>query len=208
MQPAVVSWAQGDRKQHRIVFDDLNTLQGTFESMERIDIINRLLFEFDKLSEDEVVNLTSQLPRKIVRWLAINHPDNRTRKIFFRATGVQIGEGTVINPNVIIEDCYKPLVKIGQRVSIASGVMLLADAAPNNSRLSDIPYVRDHLIVEKEIVIEDDAWIGAGAIILPGVTIGKSAIVGAGAVVTHSVAPLTIVAGVPAREIRKLTRDD
>jgi len=167
-------------------------------------IVNRLLFEYDTLSEEEITSLISQLPRKIVRWLAVNHPDNRTRKIFFRETGVQIGEGTVINPNVIIEDSYKQLVKIGERVSIAPGVMLIADAAPNNSRLTEVPYVREHLIVEREIVIEDDAWIGAGAIILPGVKIGQGAIVGAGAVVTHSVPRYTIVAGVPAREIRSL----
>jgi maltose O-acetyltransferase len=53
------------------------------------------------------------------------------------------------------------------------------------------------------ISIEDDVWIGFGAIILPGVTIGQGSIVGAGAVVTKKVAPYTIVAGVPARPIRK-----
>jgi acetyltransferase-like isoleucine patch superfamily enzyme len=172
--------------------------------MGRTDAINRLLFEFDLLSEDEVARLISDLPRKIVRWLAINHPDNRTRKIFYRATGVQIGEGTVINPGVIIEDCYRSLVKIGERVSIAAGVMLIADAAPNNSRLAEVPYVRDRLIVEKEVVIGDDAWIGAAAIVLPGVIVGRGAIVGAGAVVTRSVPPATIVAGIPAREVRKI----
>jgi acetyltransferase-like isoleucine patch superfamily enzyme len=49
--------------------------------------------------------------------------------------------------------------------------------------------------------IGDDAWIGAHAVVLPGVTIGAGAIVGAGAVVTHDVAPGAIVAGVPARVI-------
>ncbi len=173
--------------------------------MGRTDVVNRLLFEFDLLSEDEIGRLIADLPRKIVRWLAINHPDNRTRKIFYSATGVQIGEGTVINPGVIIEDCYRSLVKIGERVSIAAGVMLIADAAPNNSRLAEITYVRDHLIVEKEVIIEDDAWIGAAAIILPGVTVGRGAIIGASAVVTRSVAPATIVAGVPAKEVRRIS---
>ncbi len=50
-------------------------------------------------------------------------------------------------------------------------------------------------------MIEDDVWIGAGAIVLTGVTIGKGAIVSAGAVVSKSVAPYQIVAGVPARRI-------
>jgi len=57
---------------------------------------------------------------------------------------------------------------------------------------------------EGKIIIQDDAWIGAGAIILPNVTIGKGAVVGAGAVVTKDVPPYTVVAGVPAKEIKKL----
>jgi len=56
------------------------------------------------------------------------------------------------------------------------------------------------------ITIEDDAWIGAGAIILDGVRIGRGAVVGAGAVVTRDVAPHTVVAGVPARLVRRIQR--
>ena len=52
-----------------------------------------------------------------------------------------------------------------------------------------------------EVVIEDDVWIGSRATILAGVTVGRGAIVGAGAVVTRSVPPMAIVAGVPARVI-------
>ena len=53
------------------------------------------------------------------------------------------------------------------------------------------------------VAIEDDVWLGANAVVLPGVRIGRGAIVGAGAVVTHDVEPMTIVAGVPARQIGK-----
>ncbi|RYY70023.1 MAG: sugar O-acetyltransferase, partial [Chitinophagaceae bacterium] len=52
--------------------------------------------------------------------------------------------------------------------------------------------------------IEDDVWIGAGAIILQGVTVGKKSIVGAGAVVTKDVPPGVVVAGNPARIIKTL----
>jgi acetyltransferase-like isoleucine patch superfamily enzyme len=53
-------------------------------------------------------------------------------------------------------------------------------------------------------VIEDDVWIGANAVILPGVTIGKHVVVAAGAVVTQDVPDNTIVGGVPAKEIKKI----
>ncbi len=58
------------------------------------------------------------------------------------------------------------------------------------------------------IVIEEDAFIGEGALILKGVTIGRGAVIGARAVVTHSVEPLTIWAGNPARLIARLTDDE
>lgn len=51
--------------------------------------------------------------------------------------------------------------------------------------------------------IEDDVWLGANAVVLPGIRIGKGAIVGANAVVTHDVEPMAIVAGAPARPIGK-----
>ncbi len=56
----------------------------------------------------------------------------------------------------------------------------------------------------KPIVIEDDAWIGRGAIVMPGVRIGRGSVVAAGAVVTRSVPPGSLAAGVPARVIREL----
>ena len=58
--------------------------------------------------------------------------------------------------------------------------------------------------VAKRIVIEDNVWIGGGAIVLPGVTIGKNAVVGAGSVVTRDVRPNTVVAGNPAGLIREI----
>ena len=59
-------------------------------------------------------------------------------------------------------------------------------------------------LICKPIVIKRNAWIGAAATILPGVTIGENAVVAAGAVVTNDVAPNTIVGGVPAKFIKKI----
>ncbi|MRS03355.1 hypothetical protein EG832_09060 [bacterium] len=55
---------------------------------------------------------------------------------------------------------------------------------------------------DQPVFIEDDVWVGAGAIILKGVTIGRGSIIAAGAVVTHSVKPYSITGGVPAKLIR------
>jgi maltose O-acetyltransferase len=60
------------------------------------------------------------------------------------------------------------------------------------------------LEVAKPIVIEDNVWLGGGAILLPGVRIGRNAVVGAGAVVPRSVPANTVVAGNPARVIREI----
>lgn len=66
-------------------------------------------------------------------------------------------------------------------------------------------YQPGKLIVEchkvANVTIEDDVWIGAGVVILPGVTISKGAVIGASSVVNKDVAPYSIMAGVPAREI-------
>jgi acetyltransferase-like isoleucine patch superfamily enzyme len=56
--------------------------------------------------------------------------------------------------------------------------------------------------IEKDVVVEEDVWIGARVVLMPGVTIGRGATVAAGAVVTKDVPPYSIVAGVPARVIK------
>ena len=91
--------------------------------------------------------------------------------------GIEIGDNTLIGPFVVIYS--------------------------SNHR-----FPRDRLIREagyelKPVKIGSDVWIGAGAIILPGSTIGDGAVVGAGAVVSGRVEPYSVVAGVPAREIKK-----
>lgn len=166
--------------------------------------MSRLMWDYDRLDAAEIDAMIAGLPRKLVRWMGTQHPDNRLRKRLFRATGIEIGEGAVINANLQISDAYLPLVRIGARASISPNVTIIADAGPNNSLLKDHPYVKAHLMKEEPVTIGDDAWIGAGAILLPGVTVGEGAVVGAGAVVARSVAPRVIVAGVPAREIRSL----
>lgn len=90
-------------------------------------------------------------------------------------------------------------LEIGDRVSIAPRVTIITRAHANNSKIHRI-YKQE----QKGIKIGNDCWIGAGAIILNGVTIGECSVIGAGSVVTKDVEPYTIVAGVPARKIRDI----
>jgi acetyltransferase-like isoleucine patch superfamily enzyme len=89
-------------------------------------------------------------------------------------------------------------VEIGSNVGIGPCVKIMTSSHAEEGRL--VPVLLSALEFAP-VKIEDETDIGIGAIILPGVTIGKGAIVGAGAVVTHDVAPFSIVAGVPARPI-------
>ncbi|RLV49460.1 acyltransferase [Nocardioides mangrovicus] len=82
-------------------------------------------------------------------------------------------------------------IRIGSRVRLGERVSIHDE---NHSSTGD-----DY--VAAPVIIEDGAWIGAGAIVLPGVRIGEGAVVGAGSVVTRSVEPFTVVAGAPARPV-------
>ena len=99
--------------------------------------------------------------------------------------------------NVFINHSFTAMsiggIRIGNGVQIGPHVTILT----NNHDLND----RD-ILKCRPVTIEDGVWIGAGALILPGVTIGKNAIIGAGSVVTKDVAENTIVAGNPAKVIR------
>ncbi|MCS5733462.1 DapH/DapD/GlmU-related protein [Herbiconiux daphne] len=58
------------------------------------------------------------------------------------------------------------------------------------------------------IVVEHKVWIGANAVIMPGVRLGYGSVIGAGSVVTHDVPAMTVAVGVPARVVRAITDDD
>jgi maltose O-acetyltransferase len=102
---------------------------------------------------------------------------------------------------VILYDADRGLVRFGCRVAVAAGVSIIASSNPNNSRIAELTGAEIPLICEDPVTIEDDAWLGANAVILPGVTIGRGAQVGAGAVVIRDVADFDVVAGVPAHVV-------
>lgn len=112
---------------------------------------------------------------------------------FYQPKNVSIGEGTIIGDHVTLDGRAK--LTIGDHVDIASEVMIFNSEHDLNSAGFDPK--------EEPVTIKDYVFIGPRAIILPNVTIGQGAVVAAGAVVTKDVPEMTIVGGVPAKEIAK-----
>lgn len=110
-----------------------------------------------------------------------------------RANMVEVGNHTFINHHLTTVALGG--ISIGNNVQIAPNVTLLTA----NHDSDDLQVLHCY-----KIIIEDQAWIGAGAKIMPGVTIGKGAIVASGAVVTKDVPARTVVGGNPAKVIKHL----
>lgn len=115
---------------------------------------------------------------------------------FGRGDKIIIGDRSGIGINARLDGP----VRIGKDVMMGPEVMIYA----HGHAFDDVttPMIEQGFSEAAEVVIEDDVWIGARAILLPGVRIGTGSVVGASAVVTKSVAPYSVVAGNPARVVK------
>lgn len=122
---------------------------------------------------------------------------NIERNVFFGSgREISIGDDSGIGLNARIQG---PL-RIGGNVMMGPDVIIYT----RNHEISrtDIPMIAQGETAPEAVVIEDDVWIGARAMIMPGVTISAGSVVAAGAVVTKDVPPFAIVGGVPAKVIK------
>jgi maltose O-acetyltransferase len=110
---------------------------------------------------------------------------------------ISVGARSFVNYGAIVLDCAP--VTIGDEVQIATGVQLLAATHPLEADAR-----RQGWESAAPISIEDGAWLGSGAIVCPGVTIGENAVVGAGSVVTGDLPPGVLAVGNPCRVVREL----
>src|SRR5438477_12987725 len=125
------------------------------------------------------------LKNRLLQMAARSAPGATTWRVWLhRWRGVKIGQDVWIGYDAIIETSHPDLVTIRDRAAIGIRVTIMA-----------------HNREQRGVIIEEDAAIGTGAIILPNVMIGRGAIVTAGSVVTKSVPPKTMVQGNPARPI-------
>jgi len=112
-------------------------------------------------------------------------------------TNISIGEDTFINYNCVFLDCNR--ITIGKQVQIAPCVQIYTATHP-----LDADTRRSKLEFALPVVIDDGVWLGGGAIVCPGVTIGKNTVVGAGSIVTRDLPPGVLAVGNPCRVLRTL----
>ena len=143
---------------------------------------------------DEITSLLSQIWGQEIE-------DVRMFPPFYTAFGknTRVGRGVFINFGCTFLD--QGGITIEDGVFIAPDVKLLTEGHPEEP-------TRRRTLVTKPVHVGRNVWIGAGATILPGVSIGENAIIAAGAVVGRDVEANMIVGGVPARPIRPIRRDE
>lgn len=108
---------------------------------------------------------------------------------------IKIGDNCSLNSYIYL-DATSSSITIGNEVRISANAIILTGGLLYGTRKRDR--------FGKGIIIEDNVWIAAGAIVLPGVKIGKNSVIGAGAVVTKDVPPNSVTVGVPAKVIKKI----
>ena len=144
-------------------------------------------------------------------WQMEQKRNNRLRASFKQCgQGVMIGTDVVVRspgnvrvgPGCHLNDFVHILgaggVKFGTGVFVANHASIVSITHP-----VDTESLADAEAIYKPVVIEDHVWIGAHAVILPGLRLGRSCVIAAGAVVAHDVEPYSVVGGVPARLIRR-----
>lgn len=157
-----------------------------------------------RVNQSKSVSFLLRLKVKLGKFLSRFFPLNNVRVWGLRLCGFKIGKNVYIGSDLIIasilgsKDC---MLEIGDRVAIGPRVTIVLSSDANWSRLSDVITP-----IKGKVIIKNDSWIGAGAILLPNITIQEMSIIGAGSVVTKDVPDYVIVAGIPAKIINKVKR--
>lgn len=157
------------------------------------------------LEKDDLIAALPDLPLGHRRFIAQWYPEAHIRRAALKTLGVAFANDTSfvnLGFTVIPNSPQDVHVYIGRNVSVAPGVTCVCDSSANNgSEINTYRYVSERLTKRADIVICDEAWIGANSVILPGVTVGRCAVVGAGCVLTRDADDYGIYAGVPGRKI-------
>ena len=134
----------------------------------------------------------------ILERLAYNCPVKSWRVRFHRWRGVQIGNNVLIGMQVTLDHSYPSYIIIEDDVSLAGNNYLLAHSNP-------YPHFKNVLgSYVAEVRVKKGAWLGVGAMVMPGVSIGEYTIIAAGSVVTKDIPEKVIAGGMPAKVLKEI----
>jgi len=119
-----------------------------------------------------------------------------------RTDRIEIGANVVIRPQTVLMANDIARILIGDNVLIGSGAHFYS--ADHRFDRHDVPISEQGHSPAEDLIIEDDVWIGANVTLLAGVRIGRHSVIAAGSVVTKSVDPFSLYAGVPARKVKNI----
>lgn len=167
--------------------------------LERISYV-RLLFKastfrwaiagFDSLVHDHLLPW-SELQREF--------PSNVHPSVSIRcAANIHVAKHTRIQKDVVLWASPRSHIRIGEFTGLGPGTMIFS--SNHQFKLGEPYYTQPW--TEKDVTIGRDVWVGAGTLIMPGVTIGDCCVLAAGSVVTRDIPPNSLAAGVPARVLR------
>lgn len=129
--------------------------------------------------------------------------DDKVKIVINKEGNLDIGNNTLFSSNVNI-NAGVGNIKIGSNIMVAANSYIIN----GDHNYSDELSVRNSNHVTKDILIEDNVWIGANCLILKGVTIGEGAIIGAGSVVIKDIPPYSVCVGSPCKFIKNRFKGD
>ncbi len=170
----------------------------TEEYLEEQRIAKQLVYEFNQSKPEEVdkrIELQKRMFGKCGENVWINQP-----LTLCRGTTISVGDGCYFNYGTTFVDDYK--ITIGNNVMFGPNVTICTTGHPLH------PDHRLDGMYSLPVNIGDGVWIGAGAIILPGVTIGENTVIGAGSVVTKDIPANVLAVGSPCKVLREFDDRD
>ena len=154
--------------------------------------------EYERISKQKRYKVFIQKILHIIARFMI-HP--KIRVIIYKKMGVNIGKNVFIGLDTYLDDQYPELINIEDDVTISvRGMVIVHDDAKKLDMTTSERKEGEGTVAP--VNIKKGAYIGAGAILLPGCTIGENAIIGAGAVVTKDISSNSIAVGAPAKVIK------
>lgn len=146
-------------------------------------------------------NIISRIFLKMIEIIARFTIIPSWRILLYKLMGIHVGKNVFIGLDCMIDSSFPELITIKDDIIIAGRVTIFAHDDAKGLKKTSTDW-NDMSVAP--VVLEKKCYLGTGAIILSGVTVGKESVVGAGAVVTKDVPAQTIVVGVPAKVIRKI----